>query len=95
MGCGKTLQAIALIEHYQRFWPVLVLVPVSLASQWNLELRRWLPRALVKDKEIVVISKKVTVPEVGVSKLIRPCHCQCVIRTYSLETPASFLDFSN
>ena len=39
MGCGKTLQAIAVLQHYQNLWPALILVPPSLVDQWARELR--------------------------------------------------------
>ena len=39
MGCGKTLQAIAVLQHYRRFWPALILVPPPLIDQWVRELR--------------------------------------------------------
>ena len=34
MGCGKTVQAIGCIQYYCNHWPVLILVPPSLAFQW-------------------------------------------------------------
>ena len=34
MGCGKTLQAVALLQHYRELWPALILVPPNLLEQW-------------------------------------------------------------
>ena len=39
MGCGKTIQAIGVLQHYRAHWPALLLVPVNLVEQWVNELR--------------------------------------------------------
>jgi SWI/SNF-related matrix-associated actin-dependent regulator 1 of chromatin subfamily A len=42
MGLGKSLQALALLEHTNAF-PALILCPVKLKQNWLGECRRWLP----------------------------------------------------
>lgn len=54
MGCGKTLQAIALLQHYRYLWPALILCPVSLLHQWRQEILRHTSRDLVGEEELVV-----------------------------------------
>ena len=41
MGCGKTIQAIGVMQHYRNHWPVLMLVPVSMGYQWQGELLKF------------------------------------------------------
>lgn len=38
MGCGKTAQAIAVIQHYRQHWPVMIMLPIGLLDQWTREL---------------------------------------------------------
>lgn len=38
MGCGKTIQAIAVIQHYRDLLPALILAPPNLLSQWEREI---------------------------------------------------------
>lgn len=38
MGCGKTIQAIALLQHYRKHWPALIVAPVNLLKQWYDEI---------------------------------------------------------
>jgi SWI/SNF-related matrix-associated actin-dependent regulator 1 of chromatin subfamily A len=56
MGCGKTVQAIAVMEHYQKHWPALVLMPPGLMSQWKGELLRFC-EGLLKENDICVVRK--------------------------------------
>ncbi|ETO19016.1 DEXH-box helicase [Reticulomyxa filosa] len=55
MGCGKTIQAIAVAYHYQKYWPLLIVTPSSLRLTWKSELMKWLPGCL-SDCDINVIS---------------------------------------
>jgi hypothetical protein len=55
-GCGKTLQAIALMLHYRQFWPVLIIVPAALLKQWPDEIKKYAGYA-IKDSDIVVVGK--------------------------------------
>eukprot|EP01040_Poterioochromonas_malhamensis_P015443 gene15443-17281_t len=41
MGCGKTIQAIALLQHYRAHWPAIVLIPTNLMVQWKEELLKY------------------------------------------------------
>lgn len=56
VGCGKTVQAIAVMQHYRQFWPVLLLVPVSLANQWKEQLLLF-SGDIINDKDIVIVRK--------------------------------------
>lgn len=56
MGCGKTLQAIGILQHYRSHWPALILVPVSLMTQWHQELRQFCA-GLLADEDIFVVRK--------------------------------------
>jgi SNF2 family DNA or RNA helicase len=42
MGCGKTMQAVALIATALETGPVLVLCPAAVRPMWMFELDRWL-----------------------------------------------------
>lgn len=54
MGCGKSIQAIAVMEHYKSLLPVLVLVPPNLVLQWQQELIKF-GSSFVCEKDICVI----------------------------------------
>ena len=56
MGCGKTIQAIAVMEHYQQHWPALILLPPTLISQWKEELLRFCD-GLLTERDICCIRK--------------------------------------
>ena len=56
MGCGKTVQAIAVMEHYKHHWPALVLLPPTLISQWREELLRFCS-GLLEEKDICCVRK--------------------------------------
>nr|QYA18790.1 RuvB-like chromatin remodeling ATPase [Clandestinovirus] len=43
MGLGKTLQAISIMMHYRSEWPLLIMAPSTLCSQWKYEMERWIP----------------------------------------------------
>ena len=51
MGLGKTIQTIALIaylmETKQILGPFMVIVPLAVLSNWQLEFGKWAPDALV------------------------------------------------
>lgn len=49
-GCGKTVTSLAIIERRWRRGQVnrvLIVVPLSLKTQWKEEIRRWLPEAKI------------------------------------------------
>ena len=54
MGCGKTIQAIAVMEHFQQHWPALILLPPTLISQWKEELLRFCD-GLLTERDICCI----------------------------------------
>ena len=56
MGCGKTIQAIGVMQHYRNHWPVLMLVPVSMGYQWQSELLKF-SGDLLKEREIFIAKK--------------------------------------
>eukprot|EP01033_Poteriospumella_lacustris_P023068 gene23068-17457_t len=41
MGCGKTIQAISILQHYRNKWPALLIVPPNLMDQWKGEILRF------------------------------------------------------
>jgi len=42
MGCGKTLEGLAVAKYYESLWPVLVVCPSYLTPNWKREAIRWL-----------------------------------------------------
>ena len=42
MGCGKTIQAVAVAKFYEEKWPVLVVCPSILRTTWKREFTQWL-----------------------------------------------------
>ena len=56
MGCGKTIQAVGVMQHYRNHWPVLMLVPVCMVYQWQSELLKF-SGDLLKEKEIFIAKK--------------------------------------
>lgn len=57
MGCGKTIQAIGVLQHYRQHWPVLIIVPPTLMNQWKAELLTYCS-ALINENDIQLIEKK-------------------------------------
>lgn len=43
MGLGKTIQVLAFFSYLRKFFPVLIVVPKSLLSNWIAECKRFLP----------------------------------------------------
>eukprot|EP01041_Mallomonas_annulata_P007973 gene7973-16320_t len=56
MGCGKTLQAIAILQHYSQYWPALILVPPNLVTQWRGELATY-ASDVISESDICVVKK--------------------------------------
>ena len=53
MGLGKTAQALTLMRQYPNDWPVLVVAPKAVLTQWAEEVARWSGRpttAIVRGK---------------------------------------------
>ncbi|KAL0486505.1 hypothetical protein AKO1_001482 [Acrasis kona] len=53
MGLGKTIQAIGIAQYYRSDWPLLVVCPSSLKSNWVRELIKWLPDLSAKNINLV------------------------------------------
>jgi SNF2 family DNA or RNA helicase len=51
MGCGKTIEAIAVLQQYRQHLPALILCPPSLTSQWKEELTKYCDE-LLEPKDI-------------------------------------------
>lgn len=51
MGLGKTAQALVIAAQYAEDWPVLVVCPSTLRSNWREETTRWIPEDLLPDPE--------------------------------------------
>ena len=54
MGLGKTVMALATTACYAQYWPVLVLAPPVLLTQWADEIIAWLPH-LVDPSEVQIV----------------------------------------
>ena len=54
MGLGKSIQSIACCSYYQDDWPVLVICPQIVRSNWKNEFLQNLP-GLVKEDDILII----------------------------------------
>ena len=52
MGLGKTVQTLACCAHYYADWPMLIIVPSSVAGAWESEIAKWLP--MVKEDDVYV-----------------------------------------
>lgn len=78
MGLGKTIQAIAAIEHEQAY-PVLIVCPKSLKENWRRECQKWIPHRSVsvlnsKDEvtkaDIIVVNYDIVTRFVGALKFV-------------------------
>ena len=56
MGCGKTIQAIGVMQHYRQHWPVLLLVMPGLMAQWTSEILKF-SGDILRPKDIVNVRK--------------------------------------
>ena len=69
MGLGKTVQAISAALCYLEEWPLLVLCPASLCSNWRIELIKWMELAGLHDPascvHVVRSGKDKLMPEEG------------------------------
>ena len=83
MGCGKTLQAIALLSCYLHEDPVLVVCPASLRPMWLQELDKWLDTHTSTGRGPVA-----TVPVASVS-----AHPTCKIHQRLVELRGIFGQF--
>ena len=53
MGLGKTVTGLTIMNHYRGDWPLLILCPKAVLTQWVEEVARWSGRpttAIVKGK---------------------------------------------
>lgn len=56
MGCGKTVSAIAILQHYRREMPALILVPANLSKQWRAELLNYASDMLT-EADVCLVTK--------------------------------------
>ena len=56
MGVGKTIQAIALLQHYRKHWPALILLPPNLMQQWYDEIMNF-SGDILQPKDICIVRK--------------------------------------
>eukprot|EP00898_Chlorokybus_atmophyticus_P003073 jgi/Chlat1/3767/Chrsp259S03908 len=54
MGCGKTIQAVALACCYEDEWPLLLMVPGSLRMQWGTEFVDRIP-SLLRSTDVRIV----------------------------------------
>lgn len=87
MGLGKTLQALVASQLYADEWPVLVITPASVLSNWRTEVERWLPHLT---NEIEVLMKlpprKDRLRRTSSSKLIRVIGYEKLCRNPDLQS---------
>ena len=87
MGLGKTVQAIALMQHYGS--PVLVVCPSFLKRNWERELEKWAP-----DVEAVIVSYDLMrtrpPPLRSIWKLVVADECHYIKHINSLRSQATF-----
>jgi len=57
MGAGKTLISIAISLFYAEEWPLLIVAPAGVISNWQSEVRKWLPH-LSNTMQLVTKSKE-------------------------------------
>lgn len=72
MGLGKTIQAIAAIEHQECF-PVVIICPKSLKTNWQREWQKWAPHrsvTVLNSKDEVVKSDVIIINYDIVSKFV-------------------------
>lgn len=55
MGCGKTVQALAIAEAFRDEWPVVILVPPVMRDVWREAALQWVSH--LKEGDIAVMSK--------------------------------------
>jgi len=56
MGLGKTLQALFIAQHYAEEWPLLIIAPKAVLSNWRDEITKWFPH-LYNEVEVVTDGK--------------------------------------
>lgn len=56
MGCGKTVQALAVCEAFYDEWPILVLVPPIVRDAWQQAAYSWIP--MLNSNDVAVIRNK-------------------------------------
>lgn len=56
MGCGKTIQAISVLQHYRQHWPALIILPPNLMDQWKGELLRFC-NGLINNDDVCFVKK--------------------------------------
>ncbi|KAH8054562.1 annealing helicase [Aureococcus anophagefferens] len=67
MGLGKTAQALTLMRQYPNDWPVLVVAPKAVLTQWEQEVHRWIASNVVVQ---IAREGKKTVTRMGAKQTI-------------------------
>ena len=67
MGLGKTAQALTLMRQYPNDWPVLVVAPKAVLTQWEQEVHRWIASNVVVQ---IAREGKKTVTRQGAKQII-------------------------
>ncbi|KAK9866883.1 hypothetical protein WJX84_007577 [Apatococcus fuscideae] len=81
MGCGKTVQAIAVAACYTEHWPLLIITPSIMRLTWAEALATWLPPHIQPDILSIATGQDI---KKHVETLQRPGHSSIVIISYDL-----------
>ena len=53
MGLGKSIQALAIAQHYKKEWPLLIICPSSMRMAWKQQILKW--SKLIPEDDINVV----------------------------------------
>ena len=87
MGLGKTIQTIALIAYLMESknvaGPFMVIVPLAVLSNWQLECRKWIPDAVTVTYKGSPDARK-AIWESEMAEGAMPCRFNVLLTTYEL-----------
>ena len=87
MGLGKTIQTIALIAYLMESknvaGPFMVIVPLAVLSNWQLECRKWIPDAVTVTYKGSPDARK-AIWEGEMAEGATPCRFNVLLTTYEL-----------
>lgn len=52
----QSIQAIGVMQHYRKYWPVLILMPVSVVEQWQSELLKFLGDFIGSSNDLISVA---------------------------------------